>query len=307
MTFEQLSIFVAVAEREHLTRAASTIGLTPSAVSASIKALESFYNVELFQRVGRRIELTQAGRIFLVEAKATLLRARSAKNVLSELGGMRRGVIDIHASQTVASHWLPARLMEFHDLHRQIEINLVVANTKSVTQAVLEGAAELGFIEGTIDASALTLTTVCNDELVVVVPSYHPLVRDSRVTLSKLFNEVYWVMREDGSGTRSEFEKALRAASLDPAALKIALVLPSNEAVLSAVLAGRCATAISRSAAAPYVRNGDLVALDVALPPRNFTAIRHKERHQSVAARKLLEICGRPRPDRQNEAGSAAG
>lgn len=294
MTFEQLSIFVAVAEREHLTRAASAIGLTPSAVSASIKALESFYNVELFQRVGRRIELTQAGRIFLIEAKATLLRARSAKNVLSELGSMRRGAIDIHASQTIASHWLPAKLMEFHDLHRQIDINLVVGNTKAVKQAVLDGIAELGFIEGTIDAPALSLTTVCSDELVVVVPSYHPLVRDRRVTLTKLVNEVHWVMREEGSGTRSEFEKALQAEGLDPGTLKIALVLPSNEAVLSAVLAGRCAAALSRSAAAPHVDTGYLTVLDVPLPPRSFTAIRHKERHASIATRKLLEICARP-------------
>ncbi len=78
MTFEQLSIFVAVAERQHLTRGAAAIGLTPSAVSASIKALEGFYNVRLFERVGRGIELTQAGRVFLDEAKATLARARAA-------------------------------------------------------------------------------------------------------------------------------------------------------------------------------------------------------------------------------------
>jgi DNA-binding transcriptional LysR family regulator len=291
MTFEQLSVFVAVAERQHLTRAAQAIGLTPSAVSASIKALETFYNVELFERVGRRIELTQEGRIFLVEAKATLVRARSAKLVLSELGGLERGALEVHASQTVASYWLPARLMQFHEAHRHVEIKLTVANTRLVAQAVLDGAAEVGFIEGALDMPALSQLPVARDELVVVVPSYHPLVRDKHVTLTKLINEVSWIMREEGSGTRSEFEQALRQSGFDPAALRIALMLPSNEAVLSAVLAGRCAAAMSRSAAAPHIATGKLAVLDVKLPPRDFTIIRHKERHTGIAVKKLLEIC----------------
>lgn len=121
MTFEQLAIFVAVAEREHLTRAAEALRLTPSAVSASIKALEAFYNVQLFQRVGRGIELTQAGRAFLGEARAVLARAEAASLVLSELGSLSRGKLTIHASQTIATYWLPPRLMAFHDRYPGIE------------------------------------------------------------------------------------------------------------------------------------------------------------------------------------------
>lgn len=291
VTFEQLSIFVAVAERQHLTRAAQALNLTPSAVSASIKALERFYNIALFERVGRRIELTQAGRIFLVEAKATLVRAQAAKLVLSELGGLSRGVLEIHASQTIASYWLPARLMRFHERHRQVDIKLTVANTKLVAQAVLDGTAEIGFVEGTLDMPALSQTPVARDELVVVVPAHNAIARDKSVTFAQLVSEVSWVMREEGSGTRSEFEQALRGKGLDPTELQIALVLPSNEAVLSAVLAGRCAAAISRSAAAPHVGSGQLVVLDLELPPRDFTAVRHKERHGGLAVRRLLEIC----------------
>src|SRR6187402_554998 len=117
MTFEQLAIFVAVAEREHLTRASEAIRLTPSAVSAAIKNLEAFYSVELFHRVGRRIELTPTGRAFLIEARTTLARVRSAELMLSELGGLRRGALSIYASQTIASYWLPPVLMRFHDAY----------------------------------------------------------------------------------------------------------------------------------------------------------------------------------------------
>src|SRR3546814_18245807 len=102
MTFEQLAIFVAVAEREHLTQAAEAIHLTPSAVSAAIKNLETYHGVELFHRVGRRIELTETGRIFLVEAKSMLARVRAAALMLSELSGLQRGNHGLPAIQTNA-------------------------------------------------------------------------------------------------------------------------------------------------------------------------------------------------------------
>jgi DNA-binding transcriptional LysR family regulator len=291
MTFEQLSIFVAVAQREHLTKAAGAIGLTPSAVSASIKALEAFYNVQLFHRVGRRIELTQAGRSFLPEAEAVLARARSAALVLGELGGLRRGTLDIYASQTIASYWLPRRLMRFHNAYPGIEIRLTVGNTRTVSQAVIDGRAELGFVEGQIDEPALAARQVGLDAMVVVVPAAHPLASREGIAAGDLLTQTRWVMREPGSGTRSAFEAALAASGCDPSDLDIAMVLPSNEAVLSAVCENMCAAAVSSIVAAQRVRQGELTIIDFKLPDRTFLSLRHKERHQSDAVGRLLEIC----------------
>ncbi len=110
MTLDQLRIFVTVAEREHMTQAAAILGLTQSAVSGAIRALETRHDVVLFHRIGRKIELTQDGRSFLEEARAVLRSASSADQTLRELRGLKRGVIYIHASQTTASYWLPERL-----------------------------------------------------------------------------------------------------------------------------------------------------------------------------------------------------
>lgn len=293
MTFEQLVIFIAVAEREHLTNAASAIGLTPSAVSASIRALEASYNVRLFERVGRRIELTQAGRLFLVEARATVARARAAELALSELGELKRGVLDIHASQTVASYWLPQFLMQFHEAYPLVEIRLAVGNTQTVARAVAEGLAELGFVEGTVALPELSVMPVARDELVAVVAADHTLAREAAPTLPQLVEQATWVMRERGSGTRSEFETALRDNGCDPAALNIALELPSNEAVISAVLSGRAIAALSSFAVAPFVRSGMLKVLDIELRKRSFVVLRHKERTRSQAAGMLLAFCTR--------------
>ena len=305
MTFEQLSIFVAVAEREHLTKAAAAIGLTPSAVSASIKALEAYYNVRLFERVGRGIELTPAGRVFLDEARATLARARSAALVLSELGGLKRGTIDVYASQTIANYWLPQRLVAFHAKYPAIEIRLTLGNTSTVTAAVVEGLAELGFIEGAIDVPTISAERVASDELVVTVAKDHPLAgRD--VPVEVLLRETPWVMREPGSGTRSQFESALAGLAFDPAQLDVALTLPSNEAVLSAVRAGHCAAALSRSVVAPFISSGEFVVLNLPLPPRAFMVLRHRERHPSAAARELIELC-MGREASQDESTQASG
>jgi DNA-binding transcriptional LysR family regulator len=106
-----LEIFAAVAEREHVTRAADALNLTQSAVSAAIAALDARHGVALFSRVGRRIELTDAGRLFLDEAYAVLARAQAAELALSEIAGLERGALTVYASQTIASYWLPPQLV----------------------------------------------------------------------------------------------------------------------------------------------------------------------------------------------------
>ncbi|HEY0122652.1 MAG TPA: LysR family transcriptional regulator [Rhizobium sp.] len=291
MTFEQLAIFVAVAEREHLTHAAEAIHLTPSAVSSAIKNLEAYYGVELFHRVGRRIELTETGRTFLGEAKATLARVRSAELMLSELGGLQRGRLSLCASQTIASYWLPPVLMRFHRDYPGIDLDLTIGNTRTVTEAVIEGTAELGFVEGEVDAPALSMKVVAQDALVIVVPPDHPWADGRRLSAADLAKDTSWVMREEGSGTRSEFENAIAKFGASPRDLGIALVLPSNEAVLSAVCSGQSAAAISSAAAGAYLQQGLLVRAAFDLPVRGFRLLRHKERHASKAALTLEAMC----------------
>ena len=123
MTLEQLRIFVAVAEKQHVTQAASELNLTQSATSAAIAALEARYGIKLFDRIGRGIVLTQTGRDFLIEARAVLARAKAAAQVLNDLAGLKRGYLTIAASQTVANYWLPGRIQAFHTAHPGIDLH----------------------------------------------------------------------------------------------------------------------------------------------------------------------------------------
>jgi len=283
MTLDQLRIFVAVAERQHLTQAANVLALTPSAVSASLRALEERYGTPLFDRVGRRIEVNAAGRIFLDEARATLARAAGAERVLVELAGLARGVLALQASQTIASYWLPPLLVRFRETHPQIDVRLDVGNTQSVADAVREGEAALGLVEGGIDDAALVAERIGQDHMAIVVAPGHPWARKRRLAAADL-QAARWIMREPGSGTRSALEEMLAAQGVDLAALQVALTLPSNEAVRAAVMSAGFVAVLSELVAAPYIAAGLLAKVRVDLPPRDFFLLRHRERYRSRAA-----------------------
>ncbi len=126
MTLEQLRIFVAVAERQHVTAAARALNLTQSAVSNALAALEERHGIHLFDRVGRGVVLNENGRLFLGEAQAVLARVRLAEAALADLGGLRRGRLAVFASQTIAGYWLPERLVRFHENHPAVELDVQV-------------------------------------------------------------------------------------------------------------------------------------------------------------------------------------
>ena len=179
--------------------------------------------------------------------------------------------------------------MGFRRQHPGIDIRLSVGNTARVAAAVHEGAADLGFIEGVIDHPMLIGRTVARDQLIVVVAPDHPWAGLEPIT-PEMVAAADWVLREPGSGTRSVFEAALAELAPGLPPLRVALELPSNEAVRAAVEAGLGATALSASVAASSLEAGLLVEVRLPLPERDFTLIRHAERYQSQAAAALLAI-----------------
>jgi DNA-binding transcriptional LysR family regulator len=289
MTLEQLKIFIAVAERQHVTQAARALNIAQSAASHAIAALEARHDARLFHRVGRRIELTEAGQVLLAEARALVARAEAAELVLSEFSSLKRGTLSVQASQTIASYWLPRHLVAFRRAYPQLQIRLTIGNTAQVAAAVESGSAELGFVEGVVEEEYFDSTPVARDQLIVVVGNEHSWIGNANLAPSDLM-QGEWVLREPGSGTRSIFEDALAHLGMDPNRLRIQLELPSNEAVRAAVEAGLGATAISASVAAPSIEAGLLQPVKFHLPEREFHVLRYRERYQSHAASALLAM-----------------
>lgn len=289
MTLEQLRIFVAVAEREHLTEASRALNLTASAVSAAVAALEARYATPLFDRIGRRIHLTEAGRLFLIEARAVLARSHAAEAILTDLAGLKRGRLALAASQTVAGYWLPRLMHQYRQRYPGIELSLRVSNTDGVAAQVAENLADIGIVEGPVENDALKSEIVADDEMVLAVGAAHPWHRRRKVAVAD-FPATAWVVREKGSGTRAILETLAKRERLPFRELKIALELPSNEAVRSAVEAGAGAAIMSKLVAAGSLAAGQLVALPLAMPKRHFFSLRHRERSVTRAERAFLNL-----------------
>jgi len=287
MTLDQLRVFIEVAERGHVTRAAETLGMSQSAASAAIAALESSCQIKLFDRIGRGIQLTEVGRIFQREARAVLDRASMARSVLEDLAGGPVGPVSIAASQTIATYWLPRRLADFHAANPGVRLNVVIGNTHDVETAVVEGEASVGLVEGPTQHPALIRQRIDHDQLVLVVASNYPSLPVNKSGQLDL-RSITWVIREAGSGTRRGLEDLARHEGLSLDNLNISLVLPSNEAVREAIEAGAGATIISRHVVASAVATGTLTAIPVDLPLREYALLRHRDRHETVAQQTLV-------------------
>lgn len=289
MTLDQLRVFLEVATFEHVTRAAQSLNMTQSAVSAAIAALEARHGVVLFDRVGRRIELTAAGRAFVREARAAVRRVEEAERFLADLSGSASGLLRIHASQTVASYWLPPLLVRYREMYPRVEIQLSVGNTRSVSAAVQDGAADLGIVEGDVDGQGLKKEIIAKDRIVIIVGKSHPWADGRRIGVGDL-SSTTWIMREAGSGTRSAFELDLNEMGVSMDRLPIVLEMPSNEACLAAVAVGRSATVLSKRAVLPRLAEGTFAEVAFELPVRHFTMLSHAERHPARAQSTMMEM-----------------
>jgi DNA-binding transcriptional LysR family regulator len=261
--------------------------MSQSAASAAIAALESYYQVKLFDRVGRGIQLTEIGRIFLPEARAVLDRASMARSVLQDLAGSPAGPVAIAASQTIATYWLPRRLAAFHAANRGVRLNVEIHNTKEVEDAVVEGKANIGLVEGPTQHPALIRKQIDHDQIVLVVASDQPSLPvdvSGRLDL----RAITWVIREAGSGTRRGLEDLAAREGLSLDELNIFLVLPSNEAVREAIEAGAGATIISRQVVASAIAAGKLIEIPIELPQREYALVRHRDRHATLAQEALV-------------------
>jgi DNA-binding transcriptional LysR family regulator len=219
-----------------------------------------------------------------------LARAAAAERALADLSGLKRGRLVVAASQTIAVHWLPRHLARFRAAWPEIDLSVTIGNTAQVSHAVKAGEAELGFVEGEIDAPMLAARPVAEDRLVLIAPPEHPWALADAQPSAEALAAASWVMRESGSGTRAVLEGALRALGVAPEALRVVLELPANEAVRVAVAAGAGVSALSEYVISEALAAGRVRRLRVELPARMFRVLWHRERHRGHAATALLDL-----------------
>lgn len=237
MTLEQLRIFLAVAEYLHFTRAAEALFITQPAVSAAIQSLEAEYGVKLFHRIGRRIEIAEAGKLLQIEAQKILDQVIQAERGLKELNNLQRGELKLGASLTIGNYWLPGKISQFKRQYPGINIDCTLANAEEICEGTATGIFDLGLLTGGVKPtleSYLDQEVVGSERLQIVVGKSHPWFKRPEITVSDLY-QTDWVMRESGSGVQQMFEQALQSWGVDPGQLNVVLVLPSSDMIKAVV------------------------------------------------------------------------
>jgi DNA-binding transcriptional LysR family regulator len=150
MTLDQLQIFLAVAECLHFTRAGEVLYLSQSAVSAAIQSLEDEYGVKLFHRIGRHIEITEAGKLLQQQAPKIIEQVTLAQQGLRELNNLHKGVLKLGASLRIGNYWLPDFISRFKYQYPSIQVHCTLGNTELISAGTVQGIFDIGLVEGKI-------------------------------------------------------------------------------------------------------------------------------------------------------------
>lgn len=233
----RLVVFRAVGEQLSFRKAAEELYLTQPAVSLQIKALEEDLGVQLFDRSGAHIALTEAGRVLREYAEQGNELLVQAEQAIAALSGEHAGQLSLGASTTIAQYVLPRLLGQFRREHPRVAPTLMSGNTEHIVEAVAGQKIALGFIEGPARSREVKTEPFLEDELVLIAPSAHEWAERALVSCAEVAS-VPLLMRERGSGTRHVVEMALERQGVKRSSLHIVMELDSTEAIKSAVEAG---------------------------------------------------------------------
>ena len=277
VTLRQLRTFKTVADLASFSLAAQRLDISQPSVSYQVKELEETLGLPLLDRLGKRVQLTEAGQLVYGYARRMLDVLDEAALAVEEMRGMKRGTLRVGASTTVGIYLLPAALGAFKKLHPQLVISLEIGTRARVQEQVLRNELDLAVVGPALNDPELAITPFLSDELVVVAPSNHPMAGKKDLGLKELAAQPF-VMREAASGSRWSLEKAARKAG---ARLQVAMELGSNGAIKHAVESGLGLAVISRYACALEFSSGRLVELDVrGFPIRRDWHIVHLKRRK---------------------------
>ncbi len=286
-TLRQLEVFLAAAHYENITRAAGYLAMSQSAASGALKELEQQFDVQLFDRVGKRLQINELGRALRPQAEALLEQANAFEQALARHSDI--GQIKVGATLTIGNYLAVGIVARYMAEQPGARVQLEVANTEHITSKVLDFELDIGLIEGDFHHPDLDIIPWREDELVVFCSPQHPFADGHTVTDSALIDQP-WILREPGSGTRQAFDRAMHG--LLPQ-LNIALELQHTEAIKRAVEANLGLGCLSAITVQDAFRSGRLKPVRTAPKDfgRHFYFVLHKQKYRSAGIQRWLDLC----------------
>jgi LysR family transcriptional regulator, transcriptional activator of the cysJI operon len=288
MDVRDLQVFLSVSKHLNYTRAGEEINLSQPSVSVRIHQLESELRVKLFEQLGKKVVLTDAGQLLVPYANRVIAAVDDAHHAVDELQGLERGSLRIGASTTPGMYLVPQVVARFKRSHPKIDIHLRIKDTREVEDGVLNNEFDFGFVGGHLAAAEVSAHAWLTDELLLVVSPDHRLRNKKAVRKQDLEGESF-IVRESGSATRATIVTQLQQANFE---LETVIEMENPESIKKAVQSGLGIAFISKFAIATELKAKTLTAIRVRdlTINRELKIVHRKDKHLSRAAVAFIEM-----------------
>jgi DNA-binding transcriptional LysR family regulator len=288
MDVRDLQVFLSVSKHLNYTRAGEEINLSQPSVSVRIRQLENELRVKLFEQLGKKVVLTDAGQLLVPYANRVIAAVDDAHHAIDELQGLERGSLRIGASTTPGMYLVPQVVARFKRSHPKIDIHLRIKDTRDVEDGVLSNEFDFGFVGGHLAAAEVSAHAWLTDELLLVVSPDHRLGKKKTVRKQDLEGESF-IVRESGSATRATIVAQLQQANFE---LDAVIEMENPESIKKAVQSGLGIAFISKFAIATELRAKTLTAIRVRdlTINRELKIVHRKDKHLSRAAVAFIEM-----------------
>lgn len=286
MTIRHLRIFVEVAESGKMSIAASKFFISQPTVSQAVRELEEYYGVLLFERLSKKLYITEQGKKLLSYARQVINQFDDLEEKMFEAKYKEK--IRLGATITVGNCILTDVINDFKASNPEVETYACVNNTQIIEDKLLRSELDIGIVEGNIKSSELICIPAVDDYLVLVCSTKHPFAKKHKVNLKELLN-VNFVMREQGSGTRELFENYMAEHGLT-----VKTIWESNcpGAIKHAVIENQCLAVISIRLVEDEIKSGEIHVIQNSQRAwnRHFNIVYHKNKFISESMKSLMEV-----------------
>ncbi|MGB3615935.1 MAG: LysR family transcriptional regulator [Elainellaceae cyanobacterium] len=292
-TLDQLRILKAIAAEGSFKRAADSLYVSQPAVSLQVQNLERQLDVPLFDRGGRRAQLTEAGHLLLKYGDRILSLCQETCRAIDDLQNLQGGTLIIGASQTTGTYLLPRMIGRFRQTYSDVAVQLHVHSTRRTAWSVANGQIDLAIIGGEVPPELqdpLKIAPYAKDELALILPTFHPLSRSSTIQKDDLY-KLKFIALDSQSTIRKVIDNVLSRSGIETRRLKIEMELNSIEAIKNAVQSGLGASFVSISAIEKELQMGVLhrAKIDGLVITRVLSVIVNPNRYLSKAAEAFMK------------------
>ncbi|MGI0479416.1 LysR family transcriptional regulator [Geminocystis sp. CENA526] len=292
-SLDQLRILKAIADEGSFKRAADSLFVSQPAISLQIQNLEKQLAVPLFDRGGRKAQLTEAGNLLLAYGEKIITLCQETCRAIEDLQNLQGGTLIVGASQTTGTYLLPRMIGLFHQKYPYVSVQLQVHSTRRTSWAVANGQVDLAIIGGEVPSELhdiLEIIPYAQDELALIIPPNHPFAEQETIAKEDLYNLNY-ITLDSQSTIRKVLDQVLSRCDINTGELKVEMELNSIEAIKNAVQSGLGASFVSVTAIEKELKMGIIhrAHIEGVEIQRTLSVIVNSNRYRSKAAEAFIK------------------